>query len=103
MECVSAAIGGLTALRKSLTERIEAAIAVTDAGCWEWTTSFSEDGYGRIGVDGKQRRAHRVVYEHLVGPIPDGLDRAAGCCPTQAIPTTTTRGAARVTCASTAR
>src|SRR5690606_26252710 len=31
------------------------------------------DGYGRIVVGGKQRPAHRVSYEHFVGPIPDGL------------------------------
>lgn len=32
-------------------------------GCWLWTGSLSNDGYG----------AHRRVYLRLVGPIPDGL------------------------------
>lgn len=41
--------------------------------CWVWTASL-RDGYGQIGVDGQQvRRAHRVVYELLVGPIPEGM------------------------------
>lgn len=42
--------------------------------CWTWTGSISPDtGYGRIAVDRKDRRAHRVVYELLVGPIPQGM------------------------------
>jgi hypothetical protein len=31
------------------------------------------NGYGRLVVDGRDSLAHRVVYELLVGPIPDGL------------------------------
>lgn len=41
--------------------------------CWLWTAHRSSHGYGRVGVDGKGRQAHRVVYELLVGPIPDGM------------------------------
>lgn len=41
--------------------------------CWEWNGCRGTDGYGQIR-DGKSRvRAHRVAYELLVGPIPDGL------------------------------
>lgn len=45
--------------------------------CWRWTGSLIR-GYGHIGIredDGKWhlRRAHRVAYELLVGPIPEGL------------------------------
>ena len=42
--------------------------------CWEWTASFGRDGYGQFGVDGKVVKAHRWVWEHLVGPIPNGLE-----------------------------
>lgn len=39
-----------------------------DNACWLWT-AFTQKGYGRFeGVV-----AHRVAYELLVGPIPDGL------------------------------
>jgi hypothetical protein len=31
------------------------------------------NGYGRTRHEGKQRHAHRVVYEQLVGPVPEGL------------------------------
>jgi hypothetical protein len=30
-------------------------------------------GYGQLTVDRVQYRAHRVTYEHFVGPIPEGL------------------------------
>lgn len=43
--------------------------------CWEWTAALVL-GYGRIGAGGHYGRslwAHRVAWEHLVGPIPEGL------------------------------
>ena len=44
-----------------------------DTGCWDWQLSKSADGYGFATHDGQSRRAHRIYYERLVGPIPDGL------------------------------
>jgi len=44
--------------------------------CWTWTGYTSGFGYGRVKLrSGAQRtaNAHRVFYECLVGPIPDGL------------------------------
>lgn len=41
--------------------------------CLTWTAR-KEFGYGRFFWDGKTRRAHRVAYVVLVGPIPDGLE-----------------------------
>lgn len=58
---------------RDLPERFNSKIAVTSAGCWEWTASVERGGYGRYRVGSKTRLAHRVSYEHLVGPIPDGL------------------------------
>lgn len=47
------------------------------SGCWLWQRAINDKGYGvaTIGVwpDRAWRGAHRVVYEELVGPIPDGL------------------------------
>jgi len=34
---------------------------------------MSANGYGKVNIDGKAKLAHRVVYEALVGPIPEGL------------------------------
>lgn len=43
--------------------------------CWEWTGAKKQGfGYGLAWFDGKLRRAHRVFYEVLVGPIPPGRD-----------------------------
>lgn len=41
--------------------------------CWEWTGTIGIYGYGKIYIDGKHKRAHRAVYEALVGEIPEGL------------------------------
>lgn len=40
--------------------------------CWIWRGSIS-GGYGMVGWYNKVRGAHRVAYEMLVGPIPEGL------------------------------
>jgi hypothetical protein len=42
---------------------------IRTATCWHWGGYVSSDGYGYI----LRRGAHRVAYEHFVGPIPDGL------------------------------
>lgn len=81
-------------------DRILARIAIdalTD--CWVWPTQAA-NGYGRIRIgtiDGHDRTmayTHRVAYEALVGPIPDGLFldhlcRNRACCnPTHLEPVT---------------
>ena len=42
-------------------------------GCWEWTGARQPAGYGTVRVLNRTCLAHRVAYESLVGPIPDGL------------------------------
>lgn len=45
--------------------------------CWEWTAARSKTGYGKFRLSGPQRRtkdAHRVAWEALVGPVPEGLE-----------------------------
>ncbi len=41
--------------------------------CWVWDRYKNPNGYGQMGVDRKVYLAHRVSYEHHVGPIPEGL------------------------------
>ena len=50
-----------------------------NSGCWLWTGSVLSSGYGRIGIGGKEYLAHRIVYEMLIGPIPDGLELDHKC------------------------
>lgn len=46
-----------------------------NSGCWLWTGSVSKGGYGKVLIAGcKTGYAHRLLYEALVSPIPDGLD-----------------------------
>lgn len=51
-----------------------------NTGCWLWGGKLDTKGYGMITVPAnnkpgfKHLRAHRVGYELVVGPIPQGLD-----------------------------
>lgn len=41
--------------------------------CWNWPARVDRDGYGRVMWNGRSCLAHRVAYEVMSGPIPDGL------------------------------
>ena len=41
--------------------------------CLTWTGYRQPNGYGKFGVNRVAKYAHRVAYEALIGPIPDGL------------------------------
>lgn len=43
-----------------------------NSGCWLWS-GHSVCGYGYTSWPGKTARAHRVIYQILVGAIPAGL------------------------------
>ena len=45
----------------------------SDSECWIWTGALAHHGYGQVMYESKQQKAHRVLYQILVGPIPDGL------------------------------
>ena len=57
---------------KDLATRFWEKVNKTDT-CWLWTGAKLRTGYGSIRIDQKSVRAHRVAYELVVGPIPDGL------------------------------
>jgi hypothetical protein len=60
--------------RTPLADRFWAHVEKTDT-CWFWRGALNADGYGSISEGGRQgptRGTHRVAYELLVGPIPDG-------------------------------
>lgn len=49
---------------------------ITEAGCWEWRGGRNGFGYGVVSLHRKgiiRARAHRLMYERYVGPIPDGM------------------------------
>lgn len=41
-------------------------------GCWVWTKSKTSKGYGRMNVDGKTVRAHRLAWKLYNGRIGKG-------------------------------
>lgn len=66
--------------RRSVQDRFWAKVdKQTDdcCDCWLWTACVMRSGgthpYGLFKVSEKNMLAHRVAYEMLVGPIPDGL------------------------------
>ncbi len=46
---------------------------LSKSGCWEWNGVLNQGGYGRIFINGKGQMAHRVSYQLVCGPIPDGM------------------------------
>lgn len=43
-------------------------------GCWEWKAALTLAGYGKVQLpSGKTGAAHRLAYERVNGPIPEGL------------------------------
>ena len=48
-------------------------IVVDANGCWMWTGPRSVHGRAILRSKGRSKYAYRVVWEELIGPIPDGL------------------------------
>lgn len=50
-------------------------LIIQDNGCHTWPGATNE-GYGTVGFGKPRRRwlVHKLVYEHLVEPVPDGLE-----------------------------
>lgn len=44
-----------------------------ETGCWKFQSRDNGSGYRQIMRNGRYEVVHRVVYELLVGPIPEGL------------------------------
>lgn len=68
-----------------LPTRITAKISKQGNGCWIWTGAKNDAGYGLTRYGNGAKYVHRVVYEAMVGPIPDDhqldhLCRVRLCC-----------------------
>lgn len=53
-------------------------------GCWEWTGTKSDTGYGSFYDNGRRVNVHKWAYERFVGPVPAGMQldhlcRNRGC------------------------
>lgn len=56
----------------TLPPRFWRRVYADEYGCWLWVGALRAT-YGRTSVGGRAVYAHRVAYEDLVGPIPEGL------------------------------
>ena len=56
----------------NILNRLFSHIKKTDT-CWVWESGKDKDGYGFTSIKSRYKLAHRVVYELLVGEIPQGL------------------------------
>lgn len=70
---------------EQLPDKYRTRINISPDGCWLWIGNKNNNGYGLTIINKKVRRVHRVTYELLVGPIPEGLVidhlcRVRNCC-----------------------
>lgn len=57
-----------------LPDRIETKIRRSES-CWDWKPGIPPSSrYGSVWWKGRMRPAHRVVFELLRHPVPDGLE-----------------------------
>lgn len=65
---MAGSIASMTPLHR-LMQRVQ----TNDRGCWEYTGTLNNKGYGEIGLDYKKHLAHRLSWELHYGPIPPGM------------------------------
>ena len=61
---------------RPLADRLEARLEYgAPSGCWLWSGSTDQKGYGTIGAEGSRttHRTHRAAWMLWRGPIPDGV------------------------------
>jgi len=56
-------------LDADVAERFVDKVVATD-GCWKWTGTKDNDGYGVFKIDGKMHKAHRIAFLNAFGWLP---------------------------------
>lgn len=57
-----------------IKERIEGKIAIVPmTGCWLWLGARRPDGYGKIKIEQKEYRVHRIAYMIYNHAVPTGI------------------------------
>lgn len=69
----------MTSTSAPVAERLARRLLPTTSGCLEWTGYTNVRGYGRIAFNGRTVGAHRLAWELVNGPIPDGMNVLHHC------------------------
>lgn len=48
--------------------------------CWPWAAAKSGNRYGYFWLNGEARGAHKIAYELVCGPVPEGMLVRHGPC-----------------------
>lgn len=48
-------------------------LILPETGCWRWSGTVHEKGFGRLYENSKQKAAHVVYAEEWGGPVPEGM------------------------------
>ena len=67
------ALGIFNMQRANFLERFNSKWVKSENGCHVWVKSKKGAGYGAMRFNGKDRLAHRIIWEITHGPIKDGL------------------------------
>ena len=60
--------------RTPAVDRFREKVEKQENGCWKWTATIQNLGYGQFSVNGHLVLAHRFSYELVNGTIPDGYE-----------------------------
>lgn len=64
--------------KKNTPEGFWARVLKTD-NCWLWLGAKQARGYGFVKYHGRQHGAHRIAWQLINGPIPDGMSVCHHC------------------------
>lgn len=64
---------------EELCDSLFARTEIQSNGCWNYTGYIAYNGYGQLWARGRNRFAHRVAYDLVVGDIPNGIEVCHHC------------------------
>lgn len=64
----------------NLKDRLfERRIIDPETECWLWTGGIDKDGYGKIGINARTYKVHRVAYIEFIGLPSNNVLHKRGC------------------------
>lgn len=82
--------------RNTIQDLLRRIVVNQKTGCHIWTGPKNWTGYGQVRFNNRLTMAHRVIWEHYRGPIPEGLQidhicMVRACCNVEHLRTVTAR------------